>query len=168
MHVNARAIIERETPSGKEIVLQVRNKPHEGGKWLELPGGRVEEYESLLQALEREVYEENGLKVTTISGVETKVIAHTSNTDVECLQPYAVYQTTRGPVDSMGVYFLCQAEGSLLETGDETQAPRWVPVSQIAAWMEENPAQFDWVDLAGLLFYLKNKPTDSTHRRNRK
>ena len=38
MHVNARAIIERETPNGREIVIQVRNKPHEGGKRIELPG----------------------------------------------------------------------------------------------------------------------------------
>jgi 8-oxo-dGTP pyrophosphatase MutT (NUDIX family) len=47
MYVNARAIIERETSSGTMILIQVRNKPYEGGKWLELPGGRVEEFESL-------------------------------------------------------------------------------------------------------------------------
>jgi 8-oxo-dGTP diphosphatase len=158
MHVNARAIIERETPTGKEIVLQIRNKPHEGGKWLELPGGRVEEYESLVEALKRELCEETGLQVTHIAGLETKVIAHTRYTDVECLQPFAVYQTTRGPVDSMGVYFHCQAEGSLVESGDETQAPRWVEMTQVAAWMDENPEQFDWIDHAGLLFYLKNIP----------
>ena len=37
MHVNARAIIERWTPDESEIVVQVRNKPYEGGKWIELP-----------------------------------------------------------------------------------------------------------------------------------
>ena len=44
MYVNARAIIEQDTADGMMIVVQVRNKPYEGGKWLELPGGRVEEF----------------------------------------------------------------------------------------------------------------------------
>ncbi len=34
MFVNARAIIERETDTGIEIVVQTRNKPEEGGRWL--------------------------------------------------------------------------------------------------------------------------------------
>jgi len=49
-----------------KILVQVRNKPYEGGKWLELPGGRVEEFESLVTALRREVREETGLEVTFI------------------------------------------------------------------------------------------------------
>ena len=53
MYVNARAIIEREAPSGTEIVVQTRVKPHEGGTSIELPGGRVEEFESLVDALRR-------------------------------------------------------------------------------------------------------------------
>ena len=57
MFVNARAIIERETCAGTEIVVQVRNKPQEGGKWIELPGGRVEEFESLVGARSGERFE---------------------------------------------------------------------------------------------------------------
>ena len=156
MHVNARAFIERETSSGMEIVIQTRNKLHEGGTSLELPGGRVEEFESLIETLKREVQEETGLTVTHISGSETKVNAQTEQTNVECLQPFAAYQTIRGPVDSFGVYFRCEAEGNLLRTGDDAQNPRWVATSTIAAWMEQNPAQFSWIDRAGLLFYLKS------------
>jgi len=155
MFVNARAIIERETPAGIEILVQTRFKPYEGEISIEFPGGRVEEFESLIQALKREVREETGLTVTHIEGADSKVNAQTENTDVECLQPFAVYQTTQGPVDSMGVYFRCKAEGNLLEAGDETQNPQWVPVEQIAAWMEQDAGRFGWIDRAGLLFYLK-------------
>ncbi len=73
IHANARAIIEREMPNGIEIVLQTRNKPHEGSQTLELPGGRIEEYEPVLTSLSREVKEETGLTLTTIEGADTRI-----------------------------------------------------------------------------------------------
>ena len=155
MYVNARAIIERETADGVEIVIQVRNKPHEGGKWLELPGGRVEEYESLIDALKREVREETNLVLTYVEGQETRVETQAEDSNVECLQPFAAYQTTRGPVDSMGVYFRCRGEGDLPVVGDDTEQPRWVPVQQIAQQLAREPDSFSWVDRAGLVFYLE-------------
>ncbi|NIW10880.1 MAG: NUDIX domain-containing protein [Gammaproteobacteria bacterium] len=154
MFVNARAIIERETDTGIEIVVQTRNKPEEGGRWLELPGGRVEEFESLPGALQREIKEETGLDLTDIEGLRRKVDTNNKETNVECLQPFAVYQTTKGPVDSMGVYFRCKAEGELLEIGHETKNIHWLPVQQIADLMRNDRDKFSWVDQGGLLFYL--------------
>jgi 8-oxo-dGTP diphosphatase len=155
MHVNARAIIERETPHGIEIVIQLRNKPVEGGQWLELPGGRVEEFESFLEAVKREVREETGLNITHIEGESARVESQAGRTNVECLQPFAVYQTTRGPVDSLGAYFRCRAEGGLLAAGDDTLGPRWMPVAELAAGLKQTPEKFSWIDQAGLLFYLQ-------------
>lgn len=47
MYCNCRAIIEREGEQSRETPIQARNKPYEGGRSLELPGGRLEEFESL-------------------------------------------------------------------------------------------------------------------------
>jgi 8-oxo-dGTP pyrophosphatase MutT (NUDIX family) len=157
MYVNARAIIEREGASGPEIVVQVRDKPHEGGRPVELPGGRVEEYESLVDALRREVQEETGLTVTSVEGLETRIIAEGRDTRVECLRPFAVYQTISGPVDSMGVYFCCRGEGTLLARGEDAEGARWVPVQEVAQWMEAEWERFSWVDRAGLRFYLDER-----------
>lgn len=121
MYVNARAIVEHDVGGISMILIQVRNKPYEGGKWLELPGGRVEEFESLVSALKREVVEETGLEVTFIEGINTRLETRSADAKVECLAPFAVYQTLKGPVESMGVYFLCRAEGKLLGVGDETE-----------------------------------------------
>lgn len=155
IHINARALIERATPDGTEIVIQIRNKPAEGGKRLELPGGRIEEFESLVVALTREVREETGLELTHIEGIMTRIETQGATANVECLAPFAVYQTLKGPVDSLGIYFRCRARGELLRVGDDTEAIRWVAAREIAQWLARDPEQFSWVDRAGLQFYLR-------------
>jgi hypothetical protein len=57
----------------------------------------------------------------------------------------------------MGVYFLCEATGELLTAGDETEGDRWVSIQQVAQWMKTDPEKFDWVDRAGLRYYLQQK-----------
>lgn len=158
IYVNARAIIERTTDEGLEIVIQTRIKPGEKEQ-LELPGGQIEQFESLITALGREVKEETGLTVTEIEGSDTVLTVEHGDEKVEVVRPFAVYQTISGPVDSMGVYFRCRAEGDLLKEGDHTEEPRWVKVSDLGQRLREDPAAFSWVDRAGLSFYLKSLET---------
>lgn len=161
IHVNARAILEREGPEGIEILIQVRNKPHESGraKTFELPGGRIEPFESIAKALRREVFEETGLTVTAIAGLERRLESSDSQHTVECLAPYAVYQTLRGPVDSFGVYLRCRAEGELAKHGDDSLAPRWVSLPGLRTLLAEQPEAFSWIDRAGIEYYLSKPAT---------
>lgn len=154
--VNARAIIERNNMGTTEIVIQTRNKRGEEQR-LELPGGQINEYESLVDALKREVLEETGLEVVEIDGVEGRV--DTSNMgygfSMECIKPFAVYQTLKGPVDSMGVYFKCKADGRLLRTGDCTKDVKWIDIRELYSLIQVNLLLFSDIDRAGILFYLK-------------
>lgn len=155
--VNSRAIIERTVNGTLEIVVQTRNKPDEANR-IELPGGRIEQYESLITALIREVKEETGLDVVEIEGEDTRVDTRGIDSDfeVECIRPFGVYQTINGPFDSVGVYFRCRVEGELLSSGDDTKNPRWITIDELRHLMDDNPLQFSNVDRAGIMFYLKS------------
>ncbi|MNG27191.1 hypothetical protein D3C84_1122810 [compost metagenome] len=72
------------------------------------------------------------------------------------MKPFAVYQTVKGPFDSVGAYFRCKATGELLQSGDQTNNPRWVNVEELQRLMSETPLQFSDVDRAGIMYYLKN------------
>lgn len=154
MYVNVRAIIEREGVNGTEVVIQKRMKAYEGKTPYELPGGQLEEYESLLEGLKREVLEETGLHVTAILGVETKIETNALDSNVEVMKPFAVYQTLKGPVDSMGVYFRCHVTGDLVEKGDETEDVKWIAVDELKSLLDNDEMDFSWVDQSGVMYYL--------------
>lgn len=154
IHVNARAIVQRDTPDGREIVIQWRDIP--GQEAHELPGGRVEPYESFFQAVRREVLEETGLSITRVEGQDgRRVLIDPTVFQVECFQPYAVYQTLHGPVDSMGVFFLCWADGEPAVQGDLTRNVRWASLAQVQSLLE-TPGAFGDIDRAALLRYLQS------------
>ncbi|CAM3920920.1 NUDIX hydrolase [Cohnella lubricantis] len=154
-YVNSRAIIERYADGELEIVIQTRTKPNESER-IELPGGRIEPYESLIAAVIREVKEETGLDLIEIEGEELRIITNGTDFEVECLTPFAAYQTIKGPVDSVGYYFRCKAKGELLVTGDDTTGIRWISVKKLNAMFAENPLQFSDIDQAGIKIYLKS------------
>ena len=153
--VNARALVEREGADGAELLIQRRDRAGEARTCLELPGGRIEPFEPLLDALRREVFEETGLRVVSVEGERLRQEDHSHEATVECVQPFCAYQTTRGPVDSMGLYFRCEAEGTLLKQGDDTRDIRWVGVRELARMLRDEPEAFCWVDRCGVHHYLQ-------------
>lgn len=156
MYVNARAIIERETASGTELLLQMSARPGSPSR-LEFPGGRLEEFEPILSALEREVREETGLHITEVLDPTGHVVSVSTGARVECMVPFCAYQTTEGPIDSVGFFFRCHAEGELTGSGDAAFGHRWMPVPEAARLLADDPEAFNWLTQAALRFYLTKR-----------
>ncbi|UBV43857.1 NUDIX hydrolase [Deinococcus taeanensis] len=148
-YVNARAIIERSGPHGREVLLQVRAKPGEP-RTLEFPGGQLDPFEPITAALKREVNEETGLTITAFLDDLNLTHSTVPGGDVECLTPSFVYQTTRGPVDSVGFFFRVEATGTLTRHGDHAEAHQWVALTALRRQVDTHPAHFNWLTLAAL------------------
>ena len=167
MYVNSRAIIERETAQGTEVLVQVRDRLDDGGT-LELPGGTLDEYEPILEGLAREIREETGLRVTEILDSTGRLVwsaarqSGARDAEYECLRPAFVYQTLHGPIDSIGFFFRCRAAGLLTERGDLASGHRWLPISELRRLLAEQPQTFTGLSQAALAFYLRGRESAAT------
>lgn len=72
---------------------------------------------------------------------------------VECMKPFAAYQTIKGPVDSFGLYFICEVEGTVLSEGDDTKNIHWASIEEIYEIIGDN--NFSEIDLPAVLMFLK-------------
>lgn len=152
IHVNVRGLLVRKVENKVQLIIQLRKREGEPEVY-ELPGGRINEYEKMVDGLRREVLEETGLTVTAIRNEENSVITKGTAFSMECIKPFAAYQTINGPVDSFGVYFICEVEGELLEKGDDTADVHWADMVEIQRMVDEQ--RFSEIDLPAVLMFLR-------------
>ena len=151
IHVNVRGLLVREVENEKQLIIQLRTK--EGHRDVyELPGGRINEYERITDGLKREIFEETGLKVKSIYGEQGAIITNGNSFTMECIKPFSAYQTIEGPVDSFGIHFVCEVEGEILTTGDDTADIHWAGKDEIQKLIDEH--KFSEIDLPALLMFL--------------
>lgn len=151
------AIIEKIIGNERYILIQTRQKEdgNETNGMLEIPAGKIREYEDVFSALRREVWEETGLKITKIYGEDTSVSTQTGDVTTISFNPYCVTQNLSGAYSMILNTFLCEAEGDLIESTNETENVHWERVSEIERLLRENPEKIFFMHINALKKYLK-------------
>ena len=154
IHVNVRGLLVREIENEKQLIIQLRKREGEPEVY-ELPGGRINEYEKIVDGLKREIIEETGLSVKSIRGEKSAIVAAGDSFTMECIKPFSAYQTLEGPVDSFGIHFICEVEGELLTTGDDTADIHWASKKDVQQLIDEH--KFSEIDLPAVLMFLRDE-----------
>lgn len=151
------ALIEKEIDGEKYILVQTRKK-EDGGDTndkLEIPAGKVREYENVFETVRREVWEETGLIVTKIQGEELAITTEVEGVMTLSFAPFCVTQNLAGAYGIVLNTFLCEAEGQLLKSTNETQDVRWMKVAEVRELVEKYPEKIFFIHLNALKKYLK-------------
>lgn len=133
------AIIEKTENNERYILIQTRQKEdgNETNGMLEIPAGKIREYEDIFSALRREVLEETGLKITKVYGENDVISNQVGGVTTISFEPYCVTQNLSGAYSIILNTFLCEAEGNLLNHTNETQNIRWEKISNVERLLKE-------------------------------
>lgn len=149
------AIIEKKIENEKYVLIQERYKegaPSENGL-LEIPGGKIREFENIYDCLRREVKEETGLGIIKIQGEEESSIVEYNGYKVLSYTSFACAQNTEGYYPIMAEIFICEARGILLTYTNETKNLRWVTIDELASMLDKNEKGFYPMHIAALKKY---------------
>ncbi|MFV1871767.1 MAG: Nudix family hydrolase [Oleiphilus sp.] len=122
VHVAVAVITKEDLVSGKRSIL-IAKRPdhvHQGGLW-EFPGGKVEQGESLLRALDRELFEELDIRLIT---------AETDSEKYQASRPMIQIQHAY-PDKTVFLDVCLVSRFSGQPTGKEGQALSWVSLDQL-------------------------------------
>jgi len=150
------AIIVKQVGNGEYILVQTREKNTDDGTdgLLEIPAGKVREYENLFEALRREVWEETGLHITKIYGEEESQFLDIDGNKTILFNPYCVTQNLSGAYSLILSTFLCEAEGELLEKTNEAENIRWMKRDDLKKMVENEPEKIFLMHVNALRKYL--------------
>ena len=150
------AIIEKIINNEKYILIQTRQKEDgaETNGMLEIPAGKIREYENIFEALKREVKEETGLTITKILGEDNQISNFIKGNEVISYTPYCVTQNLSGVYSIILNTFLCEAEGELLSETNESQNIHWMKIEDLKKILKNNPEKIFLLHINALQKYL--------------
>jgi 8-oxo-dGTP diphosphatase len=154
------AIVERVHDGEIEILVQTRWKPDRDPVYsgtLEIPAGGIKKYENVYDALQREVYEETGLKVLKIKpDIRTKMFSPRDD-EAFAFVPFCGQQQTKGGVSRIGFVFICEVEDKPpVSQPEEVRDVRWMKTFELRQLLDENPEKIFTFQLGVLDYYLNH------------
>lgn len=124
---------------------------------LEIPAGKIREFENIFDCLRREVWEETGLQVTYIEGENESIIFESNGYKVLNYTPFSSSQNIQGTYPIMVQIFICNAAGEILKNSNETKNIRWMPLIELKELLENDRNSFYPMHIITLDKYLSKK-----------
>ncbi len=138
------------------ILIQDRCKldaSHEYG-FIEIPAGKIREFENIFACLRREIKEETGLDVLEIQGEETASVTEHQHFTVLNFTPFSSAQNLKGDYPIIVHVFICRVVGELKKYSDETQNLRWISLPELQQKLSMEEERFYPMHVTTLKKYL--------------
>ena len=152
------AIIERERDGETEVLVQTRWKPDQDPEYsgtLEIPAGGMHAYESVYDAVRREVLEETGLRVSGFyPDIRTSTYAPKGD-DCFAFVPFCCQQQVKGGIPRVGFVFVCRVDDAEpVPNRAEVSDVRWMKKSELRKIFDETPERIFTLQLGVLEYYF--------------
>ena len=150
-------IIVRKIDEIDYILIQERCKEGGGAEngLIEIPAGKIREFENIFDCLKREIWEETGLKVIEIEGEDDAVIIEANGYKVINYIPFACAQNIEGNYPIMVQTFICKVEGQALEKTNETKNISWISLNELKDMLENKQNEIYPMHVIALKKYLQ-------------
>lgn len=159
-------IIEKTIDDVRYILIQERYKedaPLEEGL-IEIPAGKIREFENIYDCLRREIKEETGLEVVEIYGEASSRVFESNGYRVLSYEPFANSQNIQGTYPIMVQTFICRVTGDLVDSTNETRFLRWITVKALEELIELQCSRFYPMHVNTLKKYLQLIKTNNGYQ----
>lgn len=150
-------IIEKRIEGKDYVLLQERWKDdcqREEGL-IEIPAGKIREFENIFHCLRREIMEETGLHVVDIQGEKESVVIEENGYRVLNYEPFSCAQNLIGDYPIMVQVFICSVKGDLIDSTNETKNLRWVSLKKLRELLQQDRTMFYPMHITTMEKYLK-------------
>lgn len=156
-------LIYKDVNEKREFLIQTRWKPEKDPIYsgtIEFPAGVLDiEYETVFDAVAREIREETGLTLNSFIEKDCTTIM-TSNGDDEILgfRPFCCIQQLKSGKPWVGFIFLCEVnDGPFIPQSEEVRDIRWMPEHELKKLFNSEKSAFFGLELPAWEYYFRER-----------